>query len=29
LKEREWGITGLRCKKGVFRVKYGPQWNAK
>jgi Ser-tRNA(Ala) deacylase AlaX len=28
LKEREWGITGLRCKKGVFRVKYGQQWNS-
>jgi Ser-tRNA(Ala) deacylase AlaX len=27
LKEREWGITGLRVKKGVFRVKYGQQWN--
>jgi len=23
LKERQWGITGLKCKKGVVRVKYG------
>lgn len=23
LKEREWGITGLKCKKNVVRVKYG------
>ena len=23
LKERGWGITGLKCKKGVVRVKYG------
>ena len=22
LKERKWGITGLRCKKGIVRVKY-------
>lgn len=23
LKERRWGITGLKCKKSVVRVKYG------
>ena len=23
LKERQWGITGLKSKKGVVRVKYG------
>ena len=23
LKDRKWGITGLRCRKGVVRVKYG------
>lgn len=23
LKERQWGITGLKCKKDVVRVKYG------
>lgn len=23
LKDRKWGITGLKCKKGVVRVKYG------
>ena len=23
LKERQWGITGLKCKKGVVRVRYG------
>ena len=27
LKERNWGIVGLKCKKGVVRVKYGPNWN--
>lgn len=27
LKERNWGITGFRCKKGVVRVKYGQNWN--
>jgi Ser-tRNA(Ala) deacylase AlaX len=21
--ERRWGVTGLKCKKGVVRVKYG------
>ena len=25
LKERQWGITGLKSKKGVVRVKYGQQ----
>jgi len=25
LKDRKWGITGFRCKKGVVRVKYGQQ----
>ena len=24
LKERKWGITGIKNKKGVLRVKYGP-----
>lgn len=24
LKKRGWGITGMKCKKGVVRVKYGP-----
>ena len=24
LKERGWGVKGLRCKKGVVRVRYGP-----
>lgn len=23
LKERQWGITGIRCKKGVVRIIYG------
>jgi Ser-tRNA(Ala) deacylase AlaX len=23
LKERKWGITGIRSKKGIVRVKYG------
>jgi Ser-tRNA(Ala) deacylase AlaX len=23
LKGRRWGITGLKCKKGLVRVKYG------
>jgi Ser-tRNA(Ala) deacylase AlaX len=23
LKERQWGVTGIRCKKGVVRIKYG------
>jgi Ser-tRNA(Ala) deacylase AlaX len=23
LKERNWGVTGLKCKKGAVRVKYG------
>jgi Ser-tRNA(Ala) deacylase AlaX len=26
LKERKWGVTGLKCKKGVVRVKYGQHW---
>lgn len=25
LKERGWCVKGLRCKKGVVRVRYGPQ----
>ena len=25
LKERGWGVKGLRCKKGVVRVRYGPK----
>ena len=25
LKERGWGVKGLRCKKGVVRVRYGPE----
>ena len=24
LKERGWCVKGLRCKKGVVRVRYGP-----
>jgi Ser-tRNA(Ala) deacylase AlaX len=24
LKERGWGVKGLKCKKGVVRVRYGP-----
>ena len=27
LKERNWGVTGLKSKKGVVRVKYGQDWN--
>lgn len=27
LKQRRWGITGFRCKKGVVRVKYGQHWD--
>ena len=27
LKQRNWGIVGFRCKKGVVRVKYGQDWN--
>ena len=27
LKRLNWGITGLRCKKGVVRVKYSQDWN--
>jgi Ser-tRNA(Ala) deacylase AlaX len=23
LKERNWGVTGIKCKKDVVRVKYG------
>jgi Ser-tRNA(Ala) deacylase AlaX len=23
LKERQWGVTGIRCKKGVVRIRYG------
>jgi Ser-tRNA(Ala) deacylase AlaX len=23
LKERKWGVTGIKCKKGAVRVKYG------
>lgn len=26
LKDRKWGITGFRNKKGVVRVKYGMNW---
>jgi len=25
LKERGWAVRGLKCKKGVVRVKYGPE----
>lgn len=25
LKERGWSVKGLRCKKGVVRVRYGPK----
>jgi len=25
LKERGWGVKGLRCKKNVVRVRYGPK----
>jgi Ser-tRNA(Ala) deacylase AlaX len=28
LKDRKWGITGLKCKKGVVRVKYAPNWDS-
>lgn len=28
LKERKWGITGIKSKKGVVRVKYGQNVNA-
>lgn len=24
LKERKWGVLGIKCKKGVVRVRYGP-----
>ena len=27
LKERGWYVKGLRCKKGVVRVRYGPKEN--
>jgi Ser-tRNA(Ala) deacylase AlaX len=27
LKDRKWGITGIKCKKGVVRVKYAPNWD--
>jgi Ser-tRNA(Ala) deacylase AlaX len=27
LKERDWGITGIRCKKGVVRIRYGQNAN--
>jgi Ser-tRNA(Ala) deacylase AlaX len=27
LRNRKWGITGLKCKKGVVRVRYGQDWN--
>lgn len=26
LKDRQWGITGFRSKKGVVRVKYNMNW---
>ena len=26
LKERQWGITGIKSKKGVVRIKYGQNW---
>lgn len=28
LKERKWGIIGIKNKKGVLRVKYGQNWDA-
>jgi Ser-tRNA(Ala) deacylase AlaX len=28
LKRRKWGITGIRCKKGVVRVKYNQNWDS-
>ena len=28
LKERKWGIIGMKNKKGVLRVKYGQNWDA-
>jgi Ser-tRNA(Ala) deacylase AlaX len=29
LKARDWGITGIRCKKGVVRIRYGQNANTK
>ena len=27
LRANRWGVTGIKCKKGVVRVKYGQQWD--
>lgn len=26
LRERKWGITGLKCKKGIVKIKYNQHW---
>jgi len=26
LKKRKWGITGLKCKKGILKIKYNQDW---
>ncbi len=26
LKQRKWGITGLKCKKGILKIKYNQDW---
>ena len=26
LRERKWGITGLKCKKGIVKIKYNQSW---
>ena len=28
LKDRNWGITGIKSKKGVVRIKYGQNWDS-
>lgn len=27
LKQRNWGITGIKCKKGIVKVKYDQNWD--
>ena len=26
LRERKWGVTGLKCKKGIVKIKYDQNW---
>jgi Ser-tRNA(Ala) deacylase AlaX len=28
LKQRKWGITGLKCKKGILKIKYNQDWES-